>query len=70
MKKKPTILAQPKLSLADWKEIETDAEYTLKQALKSLEIAKILYSVSTMQVKLLGGLTNEEERKESRKNTI
>ena len=49
------------LELMDWKAIETNAENTIRDNMVQTAIANILLTRAKVNIKVLGGKTNDEE---------
>ena len=58
------------LELMEWKEIEAGAENAIHQARKDIAIAKILLGNAVINIKKLGGETNEELNAKVKKRTV
>jgi hypothetical protein len=56
------------MELMDWKAIETESENQISGAMKQTEIAEILLAHAVIQIKALGGKTNQEINEKTEPN--
>ena len=60
-------MRRPRLELMDYKNLERQAEETMKQAILQQELARMMYKEAVKNIKKRGGLTNIEEDEQQRK---